>query len=94
MCLSYGVATDLSVVRQRKAEPIAVAEEAIAPEDYLREHAELLRVYARHTNPKASMRLIESAQHLEWAADKARNRRLVESTERGVRRRSTMQLPW
>ena len=51
-------------------------EDSITPEGYFREHAELLRMYARYTDPKSSERLLESARWLESRADRARERRL------------------
>ena len=53
--------------------------ETTTPEEYLREHAARLRAYARHTNPQASERLIESAQFLEWEADNGQARSLAEA---------------
>jgi hypothetical protein len=49
------------------------------PEEYLREHAARLRAYARHTDPKASERLMESARFLEWQADRTRGRSIAEA---------------
>ena len=61
-------------------------DDPITPEEYFREHAELLRIYARYTEPKASERLLESARFLEWQADRARDRRIAEAM-RGRSRR-------
>ena len=58
----------------------------IMPEEYFREHAERLRMYARYTTPKASARLLESARFLEWQADRARDRRIAEAMQGRSRR--------
>jgi len=54
-------------------------DESITPEEYLREHAARLRACALYTSPEASMRLIESAQFLEWRADEFRKKSIVKS---------------
>ena len=59
-----------------------MAEEVDTPEEYLREHAQRLRVYARYTTPKAAMRLMDTARFLEWEADRARERSLVDTQKR------------
>ena len=55
----------------------------ITPEQYFREHAGLLRAFACLTSANASERLLESARFLEWQADRARDRRMAESTRVG-----------
>ena len=54
--------------KRNDVDTVSVTNKAIGQEDYLREHAERLRAYARYTSPKAAVRLMESAQILEWEA--------------------------
>jgi hypothetical protein len=50
--------------------------ESIRSEEYFRDHATLLRAYARYTSAKASEKLFESAHFLDRQADRARQRHL------------------
>jgi len=87
---------DRSDVRLRSHPALASAESVvrwtknITPEEYLREHADRLRAFARYTSPEASMRLIESAQFLELRADEFRKQSIakskLEATQAAVRK--------
>src|ERR1700752_1920800 len=65
--------------------PGAAVDKIITLEKYIREHAELLRAYARYTSRKASKKLMESAGLLDRTADRARDGTITKEAHRRPR---------